>query len=127
MESLGIDIERHIRSLAISAEVPSSVEDFIASGGKEENKNFLSSLKEKKFYKTIMDESAAPTEQAKALSSLVTHTLIEHGNTGVSAKTLSKPIRASKVMESLSSFLNEGDSSRVKESCQKLRDMFNTI
>ena len=122
LEQSGEDITPYLKMLAVSESVPEEVLSFIANGGSERNVSFLENLKEKKFYRNIMDESLPPLEQAKALSSLVTHTLIECGNTEEPIETLSSSLGLAGVMNALSSYMN-GDEEKVKESCRSIRQI----
>ena len=120
LEQLGEDIRSYLKMLAVNESVPEEVLLFLANGGEKGSSEFLKNLSEKKFYKNIMNENLPTIEQAKALSSLVTHTLIECGNTGESIEDLSRSVNLPGAIDALSSYLL-GDEEKVRESCRSIR------
>lgn len=125
LEKQGINIDSKIEEMAVSKEVPESIEIFIST-----IKNypiFIDKLKMKQFYKVITTKENLPVvEQAKALSSLVTHTLIEFENIDKdNILGLSSSVYLDEVFEALEMYMLDGDESKIIEVTEKLRNLFN--
>ena len=114
LQENGQNISSYIEMLAKSDNVPFEVLNFLEGVGSVDT-SYLSDLKTKKFYKTIM-ESDNVFEQAKGLSSFVTHTLIEISNNPDSRKIISESIDIKQINDSLSNFVRSGNSSYIVES-----------
>jgi hypothetical protein len=99
----GIDINEQITELAISNEVPESVINFL----NDQSSNyleFLDDLRDKKFYKTLT-ESSDPMELSKALSSMITHTLIEMQNHPDKKSVIKNNLNIAEILESLNDYI----------------------
>ena len=125
LESKGINIDSMIEEMALSKEVPESVEIFLST-----IKNypiFIEKLQNKQFYKVITrGENLSVVEQAKALSSLITHTLIEfEGIDKNNILGLSNSVYIDEVLDALGGYMLGGDESGIIEVTNKLRDLFN--
>lgn len=128
LEKQGIKVDSMIKEIAVSKEV---TEDLIQKINKYKNYPiFIEKLREKHFYKTIMNEGKEITinAYAKALSSLVTHTLIECENLeGMTVKELSESVKLSEVIEAINLYMIEEDDSRIMVMVEKLRKLFNKL
>ena len=126
LEKQGIDIESMIKELAVSKEVS---EGLLSKINMYKNYPlFIEKLKEKHFYKTIMNEEKEITlnAYAKALSSLVTHTLIECENLeGTTIKELSESVMLSNVIDAINSYMIKDDDSKIMLMVEKLKELFN--
>lgn len=124
MEKQGFNIDNILKELATSKRV---TEDILFKMNQLKTYPvFLKQLKEKKFFKNILDDSLDDIEKAKALSSLVTHTLIEFQNIEESEiKNLSEAVYIDEVLEALNLYMTEGNSNKLNEVRDKLVVLFN--
>ena len=76
-ESKGIDVKEYILDLATHKEVSERVLDFISSSHKETCSVFIENVKKKPLYKEFSKDSLSALDKAKAVSSFITHALIE--------------------------------------------------
>lgn len=125
LERKGINIDSMIEEMAITKEVPESIEEFIST-----LKNypiFIEKLQNKQFYKIITcKEDLSVVEQAKALSSLVTHTLIEFEKIDKNnIAGLSNSVYIDEVLNALNEYMLEGEESGIIKITNKLRSLFN--
>ena len=125
LESKGVNIDLMIEEMAISEGVPESVEMFLSTI--RNYPLFIEKLQTKQFYKVITNkDNLSVVEQAKALSSLVTHTLIEFENIDKdNILGISNSVYIDEVLKALESYMLEGDESKVIEISGKLKDLFN--
>lgn len=125
LEKQGINIDLKIEEMAISEGVPESIEIFISTI--KNYPKFIDKLKMKQFYKVITTKENLPVvEQAKALSSLVTHTLIEFENIDKdNILGLSSSVYLDEVFEALEEYMLDGNENKVIEVTEKLKDLFN--
>lgn len=115
----GVDVAVPIAELAKSTSVPESVMSFLSEYDKF-NLEFISQLTTKKFYKNIV-ESTDPIEQAKGLSSFITHLLIEIQNVPESKELILHSIDVVSIMDNLKEFIVSNDTTKLTESVDYVR------
>ena len=124
LEKKGVNIDSQIEDMALSKGVPESVEIFLST-----IKNypiFIKKLQTKQFYKVIMSEKdLSVVEKAKALSSLVTHTLIEFESIDKdNILGLSNSVYLDEVLNALEEYMLDGREEKVLEVSDKLKELF---
>lgn len=123
LQENGHNISKYIELLAKSDEVPAEVLNYLESfTNKVTSTKYLSELKTKKFYKTIM-ESDNIYEQAKGLSSFVTHTLIELSNHPEVRLAISESVDIKLINDSLTNFMNSGKADYISESIKYVKSV----
>ena len=124
LEKKGVNIDTKIEEMALSKGVPESVEIFLST-----IKNypiFIKKLQTKQFYKVIVSEKdLSVVEKAKALSSLVTHTLIEFESIDKdNILGLSNSVYLDEVLNALEEYMLDGREKKVLEVSEKLKELF---
>lgn len=114
------DISEQIKELAVSSEVPKSVVSFITESSSIDIPPFVENLKSKRFYKTFLNEKCSEIDKAKALSSLITHTLIESEYSGIPIEVLSGKMSMNQVTESLQDYLLSGSTDRLNKTFESI-------
>lgn len=121
LSNSGIDITEPINQLAVSESVPNSVLSFLSSYDKF-GIEFIEKLKSKKFYKSVT-ESTDIGDQAKGLSSLITHLIIEIESNPSSRAQVLECIDTDKLIEGIRSYFTD-DSSNLTESISYIKSLF---
>lgn len=124
-EKYGVDITEYVEDIALNETITDKSLRFIMSYENAPTE-FLESLKDKKFYKTLREETS-PVEVSKALSSLFTHALIEVAKNPESRSVIMSSINASELLESLKEYALNGDSVKMTESASYIMSIYNKM
>ena len=128
LEKHGISIDPLLKDMSLnSCGVPDSVKEFIYAY--QNYPVFIEKLKTKQFYKNILKDDLSILDKAKALSSLITHTLIECGTTNNKNQMfyLSESIKLKDILSALHSFMIQRDSTGIEQVTEELRELFNSV
>ena len=122
-EKENIDIKEYLLDLAMNDRVTPKVLNFI-HGSKSLDDELKDILKSKPLYKTLMtlDDDI---ELAKAVSSFITHILIEYKNNPENIDSLRKIIEIEEILDGLSNYLIDSDVESLYDIVNYLKDLLN--
>lgn len=126
----GVDVTEYLTQLAMNDSVPDSVMKFISEYDKKDgiksesplSKEFCETIKSKQLYKTLSTETD-PLELAKALSSFITHILIEYKVKPMEINELRSAIDFEMLVDSLLYYLTDLDVNSVHEAASYVLDL----
>lgn len=99
------ETQKYVLMLARSSEVPEEVINYLAQETSVELPSWISNLSSKKFYKTLEDKSISDLDKAIALSSLITHLLIECRDNPDNVANLGSEITICQVIDWIKGYL----------------------
>lgn len=129
-DKYGIDVKDKLMTLAMYDEIPEDIIRFIEKYNKEDGLESFATLdselkevlKSKKLYFTLKT-SSNPLELAKAISSFLTHILIEYSNNPSEIPNIQKSVDFELIIDSLLYYLNELDTTGVEEASSYIVDL----
>lgn len=107
-ESQNINVQEYLVDLAMNHTVTPKVLSFIYSDKTPLDEELKETLKSKTLYKTLT-RSDDDIELAKAVSSFITHVLIEYKNNPEKIKMIQECIEFEDIMMDLSRYMTESD------------------
>lgn len=122
IEKDNVNVDNFLRQLAQGYK--DEAIEFVKSYNELSIPDFINKLVDKKFYYTLTDKRSSTNDKAKALSSLITHTLIEYSHGKTDLARLSKSIKLNNVLNSLQLYCLEGNSKAIDDVAEELRNLF---
>ena len=131
-EKHDVDVKDQLMKLAMEDSVPESVIRFIEEYDKKDginprkrlNPELRETLREKKLYKTLC-ESDNDVEQAKAVSSFLTHILIEFDIHPDLISEIREIVDFDLILDNLLYYFTDGDIHSVYEASNYIQDLLN--